>query len=160
MSAIEGLGISREEAYAAIERGVIVEKGGVISEEESEIIADLINNNEEKVNNNDLNTLGESVPVPTLNEEEMKSLLIALTEGEDLPESVQERLNKECLVSDKINELKRSIKNASDEELEFLSINLDNLIDTMMQNEKVKKDYENHKTLKKILGINNYEHKD
>ena len=72
---------------------------------------------------------------------------------------LQERLKRECLLSDKISELKRSIKNASDEELDFLSINLDYLIDIMLQNEKIKKEYEYYKILRKKLGMNNNEHK-
>ena len=156
MGAIEELGLSKED----IEKGISSEKGEVLSLEESKIISEIINNDEKKeeVITDDTDSIG--VPTEILSEQEMVSLLSALNDDGNLPIELQERLKRECLLSDKINELKRSIKNASDEELDFLSINLDYLIDIMLNNEKIKKEYEYYKTLKKILGINNYEHKD
>ena len=160
MGAIEELGLSKEDIYNEIEKGISSEKGEVLSLEESKIISEIINNDEKKeeVITDDTDSIG--VPTEILSEQEMVSLLSALNDDGNLPIELQERLKRECLLSDKINELKRSIKNASDEELDFLSINLDYLIDIMLHNEKIKKEYEYHKTLKKILGINNYEHKD
>ena len=111
----------------------------------------------EEVITDDTDSIG--VPIEILSEQEMDSLLSALNDDGNLPIELQERLKRECLLSDKISELKRSIKNASDEELDFLSINLDYLIDIMLQNEKIKKEYEYYKVLRKKLGMNNNEHK-
>ena len=129
MKSIEELGLSKEDK----------------KEKKEEVITD------------DTDSIG--VPIEILSEQEMDSLLSALNDDGNLPTELQERLKRECLLSDKISELKRSIKNASDEELDFLSINLDYLIDIMLQNEKIKKEYEYYKILRKKLGMNNNEHK-
>ena len=66
-----------------------------------------------------------------------------------VPSNINRRINKESLFEEKIDYLKIAIKSASDMELDFLIENLDYLINTMMQNEKVKRDFEYRKTLKK-----------
>lgn len=62
-----------------------------------------------------------------------------------------ERLSKESLLSEKLDDLKIVTKQASDMELDFLLENLDYLINTLMQNDRVRRDYEYRKELRKTI---------
>ena len=67
-----------------------------------------------------------------------------------IPTEFNHRLSKEEMISEKLNDLKIATKRASDMELDFLITNLEYLLDTMLQNDSVRRDFEYRKELRKF----------
>ena len=67
-----------------------------------------------------------------------------------IPAELNQRISTEDLVNEKIDIIKAAIKSATEMELEFLNNNFDYVIEILMNNSRIKKDYEYHKELKRI----------
>lgn len=72
-----------------------------------------------------------------------------LMNSDTIPEELEQQLSYEDQIKERIDFLKNSIKHATHMELVFLNDNLEYLITVMLQNNRIRKDYEYHKELKK-----------
>lgn len=92
-----------------------------------------------------------------LTKDEIDDLLTSLSDSDILTDEEKVKNNKIYELEGKFALLRRAVKNANDEEFKYLEKVVDEAIKYMMNNEKVKKDYDYIKYLKKSYDFNNYD---
>lgn len=92
-----------------------------------------------------------------LTKDEIDDLLTSLSDGDTLTDEEKVKNNKIYELEGKFALLRRAVKNANDEEFKYLEKVVDEAIKYMMNNEKVKKDYDYIKYLKNSYDFNNYD---
>ena len=80
--------------------------------------------------------------ISDLSNEEIDTLLTALSEGDTITDEEKAKIDKKIELERKFNILSSAVSKATDEEFEYLEKVADELIKYMMNNEKVKKDFE------------------
>ena len=82
--------------------------------------------------------------------ENMDLIFEEIMNSNTVPDTLNRRISEEEAIKEKLEVLKNSIKHATDIELQFLNDNLDSIINVMMQNTRIKKDYDYHRSLKRM----------
>lgn len=86
-----------------------------------------------------------------LSKDEIDDLLTSLSDSDTLTDEEKVKNNKIYELEGKFALLRSAVKNANDEEFKYLEKVVDEAIKYMMNNEKVKKDYEYKEFLKKCI---------
>lgn len=92
-----------------------------------------------------------------LTKDEIDDLLTSLSDSDTLTDEEKVKNNKIYELEGKFALLRRAVKYANDEEFKYLEKVVDEAIKYMMNNEKVKKDYDYIKYLKNLYDFNNYD---
>ena len=120
--------------------------------EENSALNELMTNN--NIDMKDLDyAIGRAINDSVLDDVEITELLTALSNPNEEEQTEEEkiRLNKILDLEQKLGFLNKSLRNINDDELSYLEESVNNLLNYILNNSDVKKDYDYHNTLRKLL---------